>query len=156
MRYIDPDERRGDRHATMSAFLPSEVDLRNPQNVHLSVNSTEVETIPEISDYFRTTQQNGHGEVALYVNKVQRFVDCGRKAGVQIVSQVDEPHWTFIGVNGPEGAFRHRPVQAQKTGRPGSPSHCGIEFIRAMNELQQRRFARELAKKPRFHIINKN
>lgn len=154
-RYIDPDERNGDGHAAASAFLPIPEDLQNPDKAHLSVNSTEVEPQREIAEYFRAVRQDGQGDVALYVNKIQNYVNCGRKADVRIRSCSNGPSWVFDSNRGQEDAFKHRPVKPVKeTGRPGSPSHSGIEFIRAMNGLQHRKFARLLAKKPRYHIFN--
>ena len=151
-RYVDPDETQGNRHAAASAFLPTEEDLKNTAKAHLSVNSTEVESRKDIARYFRTIRQNGEGKVALYVNQVIKYVGCGRKAGAIIRSCPDGSPWVFDSVAGKkEDAFLHRPVApVYRTGRPGSPSHSGIEFIRTMNERQQRKFARCLAKKPRY------
>jgi hypothetical protein len=138
-------------HAAASAFLLGEADL-NSKNAHLSVNATECEPIGQIASYFRAAFQEGKGEVAVCLHKVHRYVDSGRKAGATIRDTKSEPQWVFPEDGSESPAFRHRPVPARKM-LTASPSHCGVEFVRALSDVQQRNFARLMAKKPRFHIF---
>lgn len=152
-RYIDEDEREGDNHAAVSAFLMDTDDMSDPKKAHLSVNATELESVSDIAAYYRATLQDGVGPVALCVHKVHKYVDAGKKAGSS-VRRSSVHSWVFDGPSEEEPAFKHRFVQAIKEkGRPASPSHCGVEFLRVLSELQQRNFARVLAKRPKFHIL---
>lgn len=152
-RYITVHERRGTRHAAASAFLLSDTDISSGSNPHLSVNSLEVESLAHIGDYLRKVFQADTGEVALCTHKVQRYVNEGRTCGLTISHGADEG-WTFVEGRASSAAFKHRPVQGLRArGRPGSQSHCGVEFLRAMTDLQRRQFARRMARSPRFHVV---
>jgi hypothetical protein len=151
--YIDPLSRQGDNHAAFSAFLLNPRDREKPDEAHLSVNATEVETIAQIAGTYREMFQSGTGEVAICTHKVRRYVDCGRKAGIQITNPSNA--WVFQSSAGQLPAFRHRPGHAvPRKGIPANKSHCGVEFVRELNNLQERQFARRLAKKPKFHLVS--
>jgi hypothetical protein len=152
-RYISPIERNGKNHASRTAFM---LDEDNPTTneerlPHLSVNATECEPIKDIANYFREKFQKGSGDVAICVHKVQQYVDRGRKAGASIRSSNSDPFWLFEENGVGLSAFKHRPVS--RRGGPNSPSHCGVEFVRKLDDLQQRNFSRLMAKYPRFHAL---
>jgi len=149
-RYIDPIERDG-THASWTAFLLTEQDLRS-QEPHLSVNSLEVETLEAIADYYRQTIAAGQEDISVCTHKVQRYVECGRSSGAVIVSDPADS-WIFTTAGGDRApAFKHREVRVR--GGSSSLSHCGVEFIRALSEVQQRQLARRLARTPRFHMVS--
>ena len=105
-----------------------------------------------IASYFREAFQEGKSEVTVCLHKVHKYVDNGRKAGATIRDTKGEPQWLFPEDGSESSAFKHRPVPARKM-LAASPSHCGVEFVRALSDVQQRNFARLMAKKPRFHIF---
>ncbi len=151
-RYINPDERRGNKHAVHTAFLMNELDIFESRPPHLSVNSKELEAIEDISEYYRTKFQNGHGEVAVCLHRVKKYVEEGRKFGLGIKWRGDNDlAWVFDEDTGEAPAFKHRPVREnKKDGIPASPSHCGVEFLRALTEVQKRNFARRMVQRPKF------
>ena len=51
---------------------------------HLSVNSTEVESLKEIADFHRRNWQEGRGKAALTVHKIFDYCDSARKSNVPI------------------------------------------------------------------------
>jgi hypothetical protein len=152
IRYIDPDERQGSRHAASSAFLLNEIDQAS-NNAHLSVNSRELETVAEIASYYRKILQGDEGEVAFCLHRVYRYVENGKKAGAALRTNTDRA-WCFDESDSETPAFKHRPItRSRSDSRPSSPSHCGVEFIRTLTETQQRAFARRMAQKPRFQVL---
>lgn len=150
-RYIHPTERDGDNHAASSAFLLDSDNLSHAEP-HLSVNSTETESLADIANYYRDTLQDAGGEVAICVHQVNRYVDAGRHAGTEITASHDHA-WVFNDKSGELPAFKHRPVQPHRKSESGSPSHCGVEFLRSLSDLNQHKFARRMAKSPRFHLL---
>jgi hypothetical protein len=146
-RHVTPENRlRGNRAAVVTFLRDPRED---PRTEYLSVNSLEVESPRQIAKYYQQLFQQGTGEVAVFTAKVFHYNEAGKKCGVDL--QYDQPSgfWTFGGRSGKrEPAYRHRPG----TREPKSPSHCGVEFVRAMNEHVRSKFARRLATR-RFHIM---
>jgi hypothetical protein len=138
-RYIDPGECNGKR-VKWGAFLP------NPGETHLSVNSLEVEEKPQICSYYADAFQKGIGPVTVSTHSVKQYNELARKASCPLIHSSGQ--WMFTEPTGTASpAYRHRPVSK----RPGYPfeswSHSGVEFIRALSDLQARYLARRLAKK---------
>ena len=154
-RYISPDERRANKHAVPTAFLMNERDTLGDRQPYLSVNTRELEPIEAISEYYRTVFQNGPGEVAVCLHRVSKYVDEGRKFGLRIMWRGDNNlAWVFDEEAVEAPAFRHRPVREDKMrGSPASLSHCGVEFLRALTEVQQRNFARRMVQTPKFALF---
>jgi len=148
VRYVDDANRlRGNRPA-VATFLP-DPPSSNPDSDHLSVNSLEIESMKQIAEYHRS-RQGDNGQVALCVHKVFDYNEAGKKCGVRVFYDHEDSRWLFVGRRGAhEEAYRHRPVKAHDNPL-GSPSHCGVEFVRALNDHTAAQFARRLAKR-RFH-----
>jgi hypothetical protein len=142
-RHIEPDKRTG-TFVHHNAFMLSSVDLQT-RKPYLSVNSRQLQAIEEIIEIHRG-RQRGKGEVAVAIHKVYRYVTQGRNAGAQIVPQLREKKWMFSDSDGDAPAFLHRPNEA-------NISHCGVEFLRSLNELQQRDFARAMARHPGLQVF---
>jgi hypothetical protein len=153
-RYVHPLQIDGTKHATPAAFLPSDDDLKDTTKAYLSVNSTEVESQEAIADYFRAVLQDGEGDVAIHTTKVQTYVNGGRREGVKIKYRPSESRWVFTSESGEEeDAFLHHEIRrSSSSGLPNSPSHCGVEFVRRLDDLEIRSLARFLAKSPRCHV----
>jgi len=141
-RHVDPDERDGN-YVSYTAFSLSPEDLKAKQP-YLSVNSTQMEPIVQIIEIYRNRQQ-GKGDVAVSIKKVYDYVKEGRSAGAQITSRRGEHQWIFPDMDGNAPAFLHRPNQSNN-------SHCGVEFLRSLEELQQRDFARSMARHPGMQV----
>jgi len=152
-RYISEEFRlRGNRPAD-AAFLPDPRST-NPENDHFSVNSLEVEKVKEIAAYHRHNWQSNAGEVALCMHNVHDYSDVGRKCSVSINFDRKTGTWSFISSAGrSELAYRHRPVTTNVKNPLGSPSHCGVEFVRALSEYAETQFARRMSGKGRFQRI---
>ena len=150
-RYIDEGHRLSGNRPAVAAFLP-DPPSENPINDHLSVNSLEVERIACIAAYHRWKWQNNIGRVAVCVHTVFDYSDAGRKCGVQIDYNRHLSKWQFQSAGAMSDAYRHRPVLAHNNPL-GSPSHCGVEFTRVLNEHKAGQFARRLTGKGRFHLL---
>jgi hypothetical protein len=153
-RYIDEDHRLSGNRAAVAAFLPDPFEkIDSPDENHFSVNSLEIETISEITAYHRWKWQKDSGKVAICIHKVLAYNDVAKKCGVQIGYDRQTLRWMFLSKNAKfEQAYRHRPVPRHNNPL-ASPSHCGVEFVRAFNEHTQVQFARRMSNKGRFHLL---
>ena len=147
-RYIAKIERMSGHRPAATAFLSNL--SANPNERHLSVNSMEVESVRQIAAYYRLALQADDDRVAVCIHSVAHYNEAGRDAGATISYDHSASQWQFGGPKGVEAAYRHRPG-SRSSRPPDTPSHCGVEFVRALDELNQRRFSRRLAMKGRFH-----
>jgi len=152
VRYVSEVNRNRSNRPAVATFLPDPPSA-NPENDHLSVNSIEVESIERIATYHRSKWQGNNGEVALCVHKVFDYSDAGKKCGVQVSYDWASAKWKFrADAKNVEDAYKHRPVLGSHI-LLNSPSHCGVEFTRALKEHAAGRFARRLSGKGRFHLF---
>jgi hypothetical protein len=148
-RYVSEENRlRGGRTADAAFIDPPGPD---PSRDYLSVNSLEIEKLADIAVYYRNKLQRGRGDVAACCHKVFHYKDAGIKAGVSLSYDEAKRAWRFAGDgNAPEDAFKHRPVRSSKDLQ--SESHCGVEFVRVMNEHSKGKFARRLGG-GKYHLV---
>jgi hypothetical protein len=152
VRYVLKKDRLGGNRTSVAAYLDVG-PTGDPTKEHLSVNSLEVESYGEIASYCQERFQKGRGEVALSSTKVRAFNLAGKRCGVDLVYNASSLSWQFVGNRGlPENAYKHRPVIDRDNARLNSPSHCGVEFVRAMADYAKTRFARRLGGK-RYHLV---
>ncbi len=145
-RHIRDDDRRAGNRPGIAAFLPLVGES------YLSVNSTELETLDEISRYYRIELQGNRPGVAISVHKVVKYNDSGRKAGVAIVFDKAAARWDYLDSTGTKKpAYKHRAVSA-RAGRLGSSSHCGVEFVDVFDKHDAIKFARRMALGQKFHL----
>jgi hypothetical protein len=147
-RWVREEDRLGGNRPAVSAFI--DPPSSEPDKEHLSVNSLEVETLRQIADYYRNAFQGGVGPVSICTRTVEDYTEAGKKANIQIAYDRSAETWQFTGRSRvPEPAYKHRPVQKRADGL-SSPSHCGVEFIRMMDEHAKSKFARRLSDQ-KFH-----
>jgi hypothetical protein len=153
-RYIFQEHRLSGQRAAVAAFEPDHIKKSEPiDNSHLSVNSTEVESLQQIADYHRQNWQDGKGKAALSIHKIFDYCDSARKSSVSL-TQNAQGVWEFVDFNSKVSeAYRHRPVMPNSNNPLGSKSHCGVEFVRAFDEYRASQFARRLASKSKFHLL---
>jgi hypothetical protein len=138
-RYVDSDGGRR-RRATYADFMP------NPGDDHLSVNSLEVETKRMIALYYAAAFQANLRPVGICTRPVRKYNEVAKKSQCTIAFNTTGRLWEFTDRDGKSAqAYKHRPVRATHTYPFSSESHCGVEFVRAFEELQLRHFARRLA-----------
>ena len=84
----------------------------------------------------------------MIVKAVGRYNAAARSAGVAILRHSDE--YQFMDQAQLVPAYKHRPVN----GRVSLPSlsHCGVEFIRAMDSIAEAKFAGAMTKE-RFLLV---
>lgn len=108
----------------------------------------ELETIQEIAHYHRVRAQGGEGGVALCAHKVAYYNDTAKKCGVDLTFDREKKIWTFADRGKSCAAYMHHPRHDILK----SPSHCGVEFSRALRtQYVQAKFARRMCNQ-RFHI----
>ncbi len=154
-RYVFKEHRLAGNRAAVAAFEPDHLKSSDPiANSHLSVNSTEVESLKEIADFHRQNWQEGRGKAALSVHKIFDYCDSARKSSVPITLNGASGIWEFADYDSKTApAFRYRPVKPTSKNSLGSKSHCGVEFVRAFDEYRSTQFARRLAGKSKFHLL---
>lgn len=121
---------KGNRTANAAFLDPPTGD---PTKEYLSVNSLEVETIRKIADYYQNRFQRGTGDVAVCSTKVFEFNEAGKKCGVDLQYDHSQSLWHFGRPGGKrEDAYTHRkPLRSSSDHK--SESHCGVEFVRALD-----------------------
>ena len=143
--HIDEAQRYSDNRPAPAAFQ------RNPGETYLSVNSLEVEKLDDIARYYQVELQKDSLPVAICVHKVAVYNDAGQKAGARIVRNRMSDAWEYVAGGSVRPAYKHRPVPSHGARLP-SPSHSGVEFLEILDELAERKFARLIAKKRKFHV----
>jgi hypothetical protein len=153
VRYVQKKHRLGGNRTAVAAYLELGLPSDERSKEHLSVNSLEVESLRQIAGYCQERFQKGTGDVALSSTKVRAFTSAGKKFGVDLTYDAAKSVWHFVGKNGSqEEAYRHRPVRDPYVERLNSPSHCGVEFVRAMDDYAKTKFARRLGGK-KYHLV---
>jgi hypothetical protein len=148
-RHISIDKRLKGNRPAVAAFIdpPSE----DPSKEYLSVNSLEVEAVEEIADYYRERFQKGAGDVAVSTIKVFEFNEAGRKSGLDLSYDSGTSMWNFLEKGAKKAAYMHRPTGGGRDSLK-SQSHCGVEFVRLLDEYAQSKFARRLSGK-KYHLF---
>lgn len=148
VRYVQEAARSGNR-VSPAAFLPDPPDP-SVKRSYFSVNSLEIEPIKVIAEYHRRIWQNGLGEVALAAHKVFHYREAGRQSGVTIDYDKAERQYVFQEKSGQMShAFECIPARKDSF---KSPSHCGVHFVRALQEHQVGKFARRMSG-GKFHLV---
>jgi hypothetical protein len=151
VRYVSELNRLSGNRTATATFLP-DPPSENPNKDYLSVNSLEVESLVEIGNYHRAKWQNNGGLVALCTHKVFDYTNAGKKCNVGF-SFDRESSTLFFQASATvlAEAYKHRPVLGSD--RLNSPSHCGVEFTRALKSQHAvSQFARRMGGK-RFHLV---
>lgn len=113
-RYVHESEKLRSGRIGTGVFAP------NPGDKYLSVNSLEIDSIPQIADYYRSTFKC-KSKVNMVNKRVHEFLEAAEKASLPIFVSEDGL-CEFDGPRGRSPAFKHRPTKL-------SQSHCGVEFI---------------------------
>ena len=147
-RYVSEEDRLGGNRTALTAFIDPPPD--DPAKEYLSVNSLEVESLRQIADYYRHVFQKGEGVVSICTRTVEDYTEAGKKSAVPLSYDRSSESWQFQGKSQQrEPAFRHRPVLTRPDGLK-SPSHCGVEFVRMLDQHLRSKFARRLSGR-KFH-----
>jgi hypothetical protein len=145
-RYIDELQRLSGNRPAPAAFM------LNPGEDYLSVNLLGVETIRQIAAYYRVVLQRGGTSVAISKHKLAAYNAAAKKAGLLLAFDAKAGVWNFTGADGqPAEAYKLRVVAARQS-RPGSPSHAGVEYLKLLDDLNAKKFARRMVRS-KFHMV---
>jgi len=123
----------------MAAFVP------NPGESYLSVNSIEIESLPDIAAYYGSQFKDGLGLIAIVCRKVSDYNSAARNAGIRISFCNVECKWKYYSSEGLKDAYKHRPISKSR-------SHCGVEYLgRDTDDLTIRKIARRLSSGDKPH-----
>jgi hypothetical protein len=152
-RFVHEVNRLSGNRTAAAEFIESVPPLKERPKEYFSVNSLEVETLRTIADYYQDRFAKSTADIAICSTKVNDFNDAGKKSGVLL--QYDKPtsSWQFVRPDGTrEPAYKHRPNRSSDDLK--SESHCGVEFLRVLDENARAKFARRLGGR-RFHLLRR-
>lgn len=141
LRYIEPEHRLSGNYIDSAAFF---ADPGPPREEYLSVNSLEVEKVKDIASRFKAKRPAG-GDVAVGMFTVGACNMAARDALVDVRTH-DELIWSF-----PENGNLSAAYLAHCNS--SNPSHCGIEFVRILDDLAEHRFASRMTRH-RYHLFD--
>jgi hypothetical protein len=141
VRRIDPEHQLPGRYIDSAAFY---ADLGPPRETYLSVNSTEIQKVRDIARRYAGT--SNMASVAVGIFQIAVSNEAAKDSGV-VVAKHSEFAWSFDDSGRAAPAYHHR-------GYSGNSSHCGIEFIRVMDDDTESRFARRMAKRRRYQLVD--
>jgi hypothetical protein len=133
-RHIDPDQLLQNRRPAPDAFMP------NPGDSHLSIHSLGHESKKSIATRYRTERQGSRGAVRVSIHSIYEYNKASKDTPAEVWFSATTRKWEFADKNGPAEAYKHRPTAT-------CSSHCGIEYVRALDMIQMLRVARRLAEK---------
>jgi len=109
----------------------------------LDKNSTNEDTNDIVLYYKSVVQMQMNDNTTAYNDqKIFRYIDCAKKSNI-IFNKVNGCNvFNESGQN--RAAFKHRPT-------PHSTSHSGVEFLRTMDYLKQKRFSQSITRNQRIH-----
>jgi hypothetical protein len=138
-RHIHPNQRFNKRRPSPDAFIDSKAGS------HLSVLSMEIASKKEVREFCANHLQRGISRVAVCTHTVYEYNRAATETDAQVGYDRATKRWTFKEAARLEPAYQHRPtVNCQ--------FHCGVEYIRVLNEIQMLKVARRLAKKD-FEVL---
>jgi hypothetical protein len=132
MRYVDNDQRLKRRRAAPVAFID------NPKGTHLSVHSLDLASKTSIAKYYRDTFQDGRGNAAFCIHTVYEYNEASNGTNGSVKFNRKLSSWEFIENEQSCAAYKHRPENHYHP-------HCGVEYVRALDELEMMKVARRLA-----------
>lgn len=139
-RYIYPEFRHANGRPATGAYQ------RKVNEDHLSVNSTEVETIKQIAQTYAEIFESSFRPVAVAAPIVADYNESAKKVGVTISQNSTSNDWKFQDTDELSVAYRHR-------GREGNRSHCGVEFVRAFSDIQDFKFAVRIKQTATYKMV---
>ncbi len=140
VRYIPSEWCKRKNHPASTAYQ------RKDNEKYLSVNSTEVETIKQIAQTYATKFESGTRPVAIACPKIASYNEAAEKVGIAVSFNGTTSEWEFQEGSKPAVAYRHRRSEVNK-------SHCGVEFIRAFDDVSAFRFAVRVAKSATYRMV---
>lgn len=147
-RWVRPIYRLRGNRASPVAFR---MDPGPPREEFLSVNSLDIEKIKDITKYYRDSLQKDDRKVAVCIHKIAEYNSTAKYTGLALTYNQSLFRWEYPSFDGSNPAYKHRPVP-KIPGRKESPSHSGVEFIKALDDLAKRKFARRMALRRKFHL----
>lgn len=139
-RYIPSDCRHRNNHPAPAAYQ------KKDNEDHLSVNSTEVETINQIAQTYATKFEAEMRPVAVACPKVASYSAAADKVGVTITFNRATDYWEFQEGGAATVAYKHR-------SRENNKSHCGVEYVRIFDDPKDFRFAVRVARSAKYKMI---
>ena len=152
-RFVHEINRLSGNRTAAAEFFEPVPPLKEREKEYFSVNSLEVETLRTIADYYQERFAKSSADIAICSTKVNDFNDAGKKSGVLLQYDNSTSSWQFVHPDGTrEPAYKHRPNRS--SGDLKSESHCGVEFLRVLDEYARAKFARRLGGR-KFHLFQR-
>lgn len=113
--------------------------MLRPKETYLSVNALGIESKEEIAKRYRDQFQGGKGIIRVAIHKLYEYAEASKGTAGAVSYNQSSRRYEFI-----EGGLAKQAVDQ----RGECASHCGIEYLRVLDELESLRVARRLSRKP--------
>jgi hypothetical protein len=137
VRFIHPNQRLQGNRAAADAFIEPRRQERS--TAHMSVHSLGLTARETISAFYQSELQSS-GTIAASIHSVYEYNKATYGTPAAVKYDLKTKQWLFAerGTNSP--AYMQRPT-------PNCLFHCGIEYVRALNDTDMQKVARRLANK---------
>ncbi len=139
-RYIDREYRRRNKHPNPNAYR------RTPNEKYLSVNSLEIHTRKQVAAIYADLFENGNRPVAFAEPMVSNYNAAASEVGLTVAYNLDAGYWQFFENGNATPAYLHH-------GREHNESHCGVEFVRALDDFKEFRFSVRMAQSKTYKSV---
>lgn len=139
-RYIDPEFRSRKNRPKAGSYQLSSAEKE------LSVNSGEMATTRQVAQVYADNFEGGQRPVALSGCRLAQYNDGGIASGAGITFNDKTMCWEFIESGNARDAYKHDP-------KFNNPSHCGVQFLRILDDHKQFKFAVRLARSATYKMV---
>ena len=139
-RYIDREYRKRNNRPNPNAYRLT------PNEKYLSVNSLEIHTRNQVAAIYAEKFENGNRPVALAEPTVSIYNAAASEVGVTVAYNSDAGYWHFSENGNATPAYLHH-------GREHNESHCGVEFVRALDDFKEFQFSVRMAKSKTYKSV---
>ena len=139
-RYIPSEWRNRNNRPAPAAYQ------RKDNEKYLSVNSTEVETINQIAQTYATKFESGTRPVSVACPKVASYNEAADQVGIVISFDATTNNWEFQERGTLAVAYKYRRSE-------GNRSHCGVEYVKAFDDMSDFRFAVRIARSATYKML---
>ena len=139
-RYVDREYRRRNNRPNPNAYR------RTPNEKYLSVNSLEIHTRKQVAAIYADLFENGNRPVAFAETMVSNYNVAASDVGLTVAYNSDAGYWQFFENGNATPAYLHH-------GREHNESHCGVEFVRALDDFKEFRFSVRMAQSKTYKSV---
>lgn len=139
-RYIDREYRGKNNRPNPNAYR------RTPNEKYLSVNSLEIQKRKQVAAIYAHIFENGNRPVAFAEPTVSNYNAAASEVGVTVDYNAHAGYWQFSENANATPAYLHH-------WRENNESHCGVEFVRVLDDFKEFRFSLRMARSKTYKFV---